>query len=282
MTHNEKRTQWWKDGLIGLGCGVGFGATGVSIGHPFDTVKTKMQAQRGFEKINMWQSFAKTLQHQGIRGLYRGSLPAFGGSVIYRSVQFGAFEAAYTKLENNSFGTYQLPGTGGLQVRVLLGGLAGATARAIIETPIEYTKIQRQTQQKWQFSQVYKGFGVTWFRSAGLLCTFFTIADSGRRHYPDLFNSPYLGPFISGSIAATFAWWVVWPLEHMKSRVQASYGENLPVLQRIKYVIKGENGIVSLYRGILPGSVRSCFANGAGLVVYFVLQRKATEWGLRN
>lgn len=40
-------------------------------GHPFDTIKTKMQAQPGFEKQGMFRSFGKTLKSEGIRGLYR-------------------------------------------------------------------------------------------------------------------------------------------------------------------------------------------------------------------
>lgn len=283
MTHNERRTSWWKEGLIAHGSGVFFGATSVAVGHPFDTVKTKMQAQIGFEKGTMLKSFAKTLRTQGLRGFYRGSLPAFGGSIIYRSTQFSTFEATYTYLQSNPLGRYELPGTGGLQVRVLIGGLVSATSRAVMETPIEYTKIRRQTQQKWQLRQIYSGFGVTWFRCSGLMTTFFVVTDSGRRHYPELFKAPVLGPFLTGGVAATFAWWVVWPLEHMKSKVQGGYGDrNLSVFQRMKLVIKGESGFFGLYRGILPGSIRSFIANGCSFLVMTLIQRKATEWGIRN
>ena len=51
--------------------GVLYGTANVMAGHPFDTIKTKMQAQPGFEKQGMFTSFAKTLQKDGIRGLYR-------------------------------------------------------------------------------------------------------------------------------------------------------------------------------------------------------------------
>ena len=51
--------------------GVLYGTTSVAVGHPFDTIKTKMQAQRGFETEGMIKSFVKTVKAQGIRGLYR-------------------------------------------------------------------------------------------------------------------------------------------------------------------------------------------------------------------
>jgi solute carrier family 25 carnitine/acylcarnitine transporter 20/29 len=43
----------------------------VAVGHPFDTIKTKMQAEVGFEKTGMIKSFIKTIREQGIKGLYR-------------------------------------------------------------------------------------------------------------------------------------------------------------------------------------------------------------------
>lgn len=97
--------------------GVLYGTTSVCVGHPFDTIKTKMQAQQGFENRSMLRSFAKTVQEQGIRGLYRGCLPPLFGSGIFRSTQFAVFESVYTYMDV-PFGKYELPLTGGLQVRV--------------------------------------------------------------------------------------------------------------------------------------------------------------------
>ena len=51
--------------------GVLYGTTSVAVGHPFDTIKTKMQAQCGFESEGMIRSFVKTVKTQNIRGLYR-------------------------------------------------------------------------------------------------------------------------------------------------------------------------------------------------------------------
>lgn len=172
--------------------------------------------------------------------------------------------------------------TGGLQVRVLLAGAAASTARAIIETPLELAKIRRQTGQTWQFKGLYRGFGVTWYRTMGLLCTYFILLDSGRRKFPDLFRRPILGPFLASGIAATFAWWVVWPLENMKSQVQGNYGKDLPVVVRMRLVIKERGGLSGLYRGIVPGSIRSFMSNGTSMIAMSWAQRKVSQWGLRG
>ena len=79
----------------------------------------------------------------GLIGFYRGIVPPFIGSTIYRSLQFSAFEAVYTKCETHESTKTVIPFTGGIQIRVILGGIASATARAIVECPFEYAKVKR-------------------------------------------------------------------------------------------------------------------------------------------
>lgn len=114
------------------------------------------------------------------------------------------------------------------------------------------------------------------------MTTYFIIIDSIRRNSPELFSSPLLGPFLASGMAATLAWWIVWPLEYMKSQVQGSYGKDMTVLQRMRLVVKERGGFFGLYRGIVPGTIRSFLANGTSMIVMATAQRKVTEWGLRN
>ncbi len=72
---------------------------------------------------------------------------------------------------------------------------------------------------------VLQGFGVTWVRTLGLMTTYFILVDSGRRHFPEVFARPAIGPFLTSGVAATLAWWIVWPFEYMKAQVQSGYGE---------------------------------------------------------
>ncbi|KAL5475463.1 hypothetical protein EMCRGX_G025282 [Ephydatia muelleri] len=280
MTHNEKRAVWWKEGLFGLGTGVLYGFTSVTVGHPWDTVKTKMQAQKGFEDVGMLKTFAKTFREQGVAGLYRGAIPPLFGSMLFRSVQFGAYEAAYTYLDND-LGRCALPLTGGLQLRVIVGGFCGGIARATIETPLEYVKISRQLQRSWRLRDLYRGYSITCFRSVALLTTFFVMVDTGKRNAEELFSSPVLGPFVTGGLASTMAWLVIWPLEFMKSQVQGHYGPETSLLSRMRTVMV-ERGFFGLYRGLAPGIIRSFIANGASMIVMHYAQRKVTQWGLRD
>ncbi|GAB1610652.1 mitochondrial ornithine transporter 2-like [Argonauta hians] len=282
MTHNEIRSHWFKEGAIGLGVGVLYGLTSITVGHPIDTIKTKMQGQHGFEKTGMVQTCVKTLQTQGIRGFYRGCIPPFLGSGIFRSLQFAVFEGAYTFLDT-PFGKSTVPLSGGIQVRVLLAGAFAATCRAVIETPLEYAKVRGQVNRSWMLRNVYTGFGVTCCRTQGLLCTYFMLVDSGRRHFPEQFQRPLLGPFLTSGIAATLAWWIVWPVEYMKCQVQSGYGtQQISVIQRMWRIMRDKGGFLALYRGIWPGTIRSFLANGISMTVMANAQRKVSEWGLRD
>jgi solute carrier family 25 carnitine/acylcarnitine transporter 20/29 len=177
---------------------------------------------------------------------------------------------------------YEIPYTGGMQVRVLLGGSFASTIRAFIETPIEVAKIKRQINQKWHFRELYNGFGVTWLRCQGLIITYFIIVDYMRRNHASLFATTFWGPFLISGGAATFCWWLVWPLEYMKSQVQGSYHGKQSVLSRMRLVIRERGGFFALYRGIAPGTIRSFLANGSSMVVMSYAQKKVSQWGLRR
>ncbi len=44
-----------KEGMMGLVTGVAYGLTSPIVGHPFDTIKTKMQAEKVFAGKNAFQ-----------------------------------------------------------------------------------------------------------------------------------------------------------------------------------------------------------------------------------
>ena len=57
---------------------------------------------------------------------------------------------------------------------------------------------------------------------------------------------------------------------------------DMPVLARMRLVIKKRGGFLALYRGIGPGTMRSFISNGTSMVVMANAQRKVSEWGLRD
>lgn len=57
---------------------------------------------------------------------------------------------------------------------------------------------------------------------------------------------------------------------------------HMSFLQRIRYIVNKQGGVMGLYRGIAPGSIRSFIGNGCGMVAMQLAQKKVTELGLRD
>lgn len=109
------------------------------------------------------------------------------------------------------------------------------------------------------------------------MTNFFVMVDYGYRYFPDVFHAPLVGPFIKGGICATLSWWTIWPFETLKNKVQAS-NEGGSALNRALHIIRSE-GFFSLYRGIMPGSIRSLVANGTSMVVFTYCQKLQRSLG---
>ena len=56
----------------------------------------------------------------------------------------------------------------------------------------------------------------------------------------------------------------------------------MSVLQRMKLVMAERGGFLALYRGIMPGTIRSFISNGTSMVVMVWAQKKVSELGLRD
>ena len=119
MFNNQKQLNWYHEGALTLMTGTLYGGTSVIVGHPFDTVKTKMQAQSShmatasrspgyFETIN------SVFKNEGLKGFYRGWAPPFCGSILFRSLQFSVYQMVHTKCEQYEQLTKSIPGTYGV------------------------------------------------------------------------------------------------------------------------------------------------------------------------
>jgi hypothetical protein len=194
----QRDGSFWSEGIYGLGCGLAYGMTSAVVGQPLDSVKTKMQAQAVYKNMSMFKTFGHVIKTEGVIGLYRGILPPLVGSSIFRSVQFGAYNFAWAGLGQNFPSTLShIPGTE-LESRVILGSIFASGIRSVIECPLELIKVRQMTGQPWTVSQLFSGFNVLFFRTCGLLATFFIGVDYATRYIPDLITTPYIGPFIKG------------------------------------------------------------------------------------
>ena len=80
--------------------------------------------------------------HDGLRGFYRGGVPAFNSLSLSTLATFGIFEAFHTIWEHNETMLQPLPGSGGLELRTLTAGFLAGALRTIYESPFEYIKVK--------------------------------------------------------------------------------------------------------------------------------------------
>mmetsp|Transcript_27049 Transcript_27049/g.38769 ORF Transcript_27049/g.38769 Transcript_27049/m.38769 type:complete len:301 (-) Transcript_27049:766-1668(-) len=274
----------FEEGLRALVGGALFGLVSPFVGHPLDTVKTKMQTEAKYQKMKIIPVIAEIWKADKIRGFYKGFVPPLVASSAYRSIQFSAYAATFSACEHVPFLAEPIPFTGGLRISVLLGACASAFARATIESPFDFIKVRKQTGSPWYIGdgslksmispqmvrQLYNGYIPTLKRTLLLMGSFFILVDYSVRYIPDVINMPVYGPFFKGGICATAAWTFAFPFETVKNVMQADMtgkysGKTSTQVMQLLY---NNNGVRGLYRGFAPGASRSFIANGVSMCVY--------------
>jgi len=279
--------------LYGSLSGMAFGLVSPIAGQPFDIVKTKMQADARFLTASPFSVVKKVVASEGVRGMYRGMLPILASTGVQKTVLFTANAGARRAVERSGIPmlTEAIPGTGGLKPGILVGGVASAAARTVVETPFELIKVRLQTGGSGragggasllstaQLAELYTGAGPTFYRATLMLGSFFVLCDYFERLAPELMAVPLLGGFVKGGVCSTAGWVIAWPYETVKSLVQSKDGAKYRGMSSIAIMrqIVAVNGVRALWRGIGPGALRSIASNGAGMAIYQFTQNASRK-----
>lgn len=278
MTHNHKRADAWREAQLGLFTGSIYGGTHTMTGHPLDTIKSKMQIQKGFTNLGAVEVAKIMWQQEGFRAFFRGCIPPLWGSMVYRGVMMSSYEYGFTWLEKNcDENGFVRTDILGVRPLVPLAAVFSASIRCVIESPIEYAKVMGQTGQKWQLKDVYRGFGFQILRTTALLIPIFSSLDYFRRK-TDILHG-FMGNFLVTAGASGAAYLVCWPLETLKNLSQS--GTPFPgatLKQKLDYL----GGPLGVYRGVWPGTLAGAIRNGAAMVAMVYAQSWATKLGLRS
>lgn len=70
----------------GFVAGVFSGITKLAVGHPFDTIKVRMQTSPDGQFKGPMDCLLKTIRNEGVRGLYKGATPPLVGWMVMDSV----------------------------------------------------------------------------------------------------------------------------------------------------------------------------------------------------
>ncbi|CAO3569782.1 unnamed protein product [Mortierella alpina] len=286
---------WVNDVVAGT---VGGWAQVVS-GHPFDTLKVRLQTQPNPPKYSgAMDCLRVTLKEEGPAGLYKGVTSPLMGIGICNAVMFAAN------------GTFRRMFQGGDETKKLslfqigcAGSMAGGVM-AFVNCPVELLKVKLQTQYKppagaipaavgaikpytgvldagiRTFRQqglkgLYRGMDITLMRDIPSYFTYFVTYEGTKRilaHFnhsgrvEDL-STPEL--LLAGGIAGFGAWVPCYPQDVIKSRMQSnlSYQNTLACFRSLQVEARGGNWKV-WFKGFGPTMARAFPANAATFFFY--------------
>lgn len=211
-----------------------FGGTAGVIGQtcvfPMYTIKTRLHLYPG-RYNSILHCARKIIQHDGLRGLYRGLPPALTG----------VFPEKAIKLSVNDYLSATLARPDG-SVSVPMSMVAGAGAglcQVVATNPMEMLMINMQSNaakgrsgtmvqliRDLGLPGLYKGTAATLFRDIPFSVVFFSMNSSLRQYLTDdkghlPISKVFLAGIAAGSTAATLST----PMDVVKTRLQASAGE---------------------------------------------------------
>jgi solute carrier family 25 carnitine/acylcarnitine transporter 20/29 len=258
--------------IAGTAAGIG----GVIVGHPFDTIRVKMQTQPMY---NMYSSpldcAIKVLKSQGpIKGLYRGATGPMLGSVLFRTVNFGIYGNIVDKLNAVSQTSHL--------VNSMIAGTVSSQLCGIILVPIDRTKIILQTHTKFTSplhvlrsmpaKEIFVfGTGATLAREALFGITYFPLFQATKRLSREYIDIPFLAPALSGGFTGSLTWSIVYPLDVVKSKIQSNIdGNPAGYFKTVRKHYKNE-GIKGFYKGWRAAVYRAFPTHATVLALYQVV-----------
>lgn len=278
----------------------GFGGSClVLVGHPFDTIKVRLQTMpkpapgEAPKYLGTFDCARKTVINEGFFGLYKGmAAPLIGVTPMYAIcfLGFGIGKSLQTpKLPNGEFTLLQIFNAG------LLSGVFTTAIMAPGERIKCLLQIQAsQGEKKYNgtldcvkklykeggMRSIYKGTAATLMRDVPASGVYFATYDWFKKALADPDKPGHLSPvktICAGGMAGIFNWLVALPVDVAKSRFQtAPEGTYRGILDVYKELIKAD-GIRAFYKGFTPVIIRAFPANASCFLGY-ELAMKFLNW----
>lgn len=304
--------------LVDIVSGFAAGVNVTLVGHPFDTVKVRLQTQPDNAKIysGFIDCVKKTIQWEGVGGLYKGVAAPLAGQLFFRSALF-MVNASYLRTVTSG-GSFLPAGLGGGAGKPLtnldygFGGTISWSIGALIECPLNVVATQMQVQMvrlkvdpsykaeftgvgayvkgapaKYGLRALYVGFVPHVVRNAFGGFFHFGAFEYIRREYAKSVNKPVtdiglLPNMAAGSMGGFLYWLLTYPVDVVKGAMQ---GDALDAQNR-KYKgmldtfrkLYAEGGPMRFTRGFSACILRSVPANAIMLTTAFRVKEVGYEW----
>lgn len=290
----------------GFIAGIFSGIAKLSVGHPFDTIKVRLQTTEKIKFKGPLDCLQQTVRKEGITALYKGATPPLIGWMVMDSVLLGSLTIYRRFLRENIFSnptfrpgvppatlaTEPLPAIG----HGFAGTMAGTTV-SFVAAPVEHVKARLQIQYAAKkkdrlyrgpidcTKKILKTHGVSGLYH-GLCATIifrsffffwwstYDIFTRWFKQYTPL-STPAIN-FWAGGLSAQIFWLTSYPSDVVKQRYMTDplggkLNDGVPKLPRwvdAAKVVYREAGWKGYWRGFLPCFLRAFPANAMALLVF--------------
>ncbi|GAA0169795.1 hypothetical protein Leryth_018907 [Lithospermum erythrorhizon] len=293
---NFKMGDVWKD----LASGTVGGAAQLIVGHPFDTIKVKLQSQpaaapgQALKYVGAMDAVKQTIAGEGSRGLYKGMGAPLATVAGLNAVLFSVRGQLESLLRSE-------PGAPLTVKQQTVCGAGAGVAVAVLACPVELIKCRLQAQgtlagsgattmairyggpgdvarhvlQSAGIRGLFKGLVPTMAREVPGNAAMFGVYEALKQLFAGGQDTSSLGRgslVVAGGLAGASFWLSVYPTDVVKSVIQVDdyknpkYSGTLDALRKIM----ASEGTKGLYKGFGPAMVRSVAANAACFLAYEV------------
>eukprot|EP01132_Coremiostelium_polycephalum_P008257 gene8257-10147_t len=272
---------------------IGGSASGVACtlaGHPFDTLKVRLQTEGSTGRFRgLTHCLTTTVKEEGVLALYKGATPPMVGMSIINSCMFGTLTIVKSKIHPDTTTPITLP-------EIMLSGAITGWVVSLVATPIETVKSKLQVQYSAKerlyngpidcikkvvrtqgIGGLYKALIPTGFQRNSLWA-YFGGYEMANRWLRKEDGSMTVGrSFLAGGVAGTCFWFTNFPFDVIRSRIMTmpdndptpKYKGMIDCAKKI-YQVDGWKGF---WKGFTPCLLRTFPANGATFVAYeFVMK----------
>jgi solute carrier family 25 carnitine/acylcarnitine transporter 20/29 len=253
------------------------GSFGVVAGYPLDSIKVRMQ-----------MGTASTVQFGGVASLFRGIGAPFATAALVNASIFCSYGKS-TRLWDQCFENKKELAT---FKAVACGTFAGIVSSFLL-CPTEHVKVQLQTQQhngvgtrvvyrdaldatrkivaNHGITGLYRGLIATCCRQGPAFGVYFASYGTIKEWGKQVFGNEWSACVFAGGTAGALSWGVVYPVDVLKSRIQAlplDASRTESSLANIARSVVKRDGWRALYRGLGITLVRAFPVNGIIFCVY--------------
>jgi len=263
------------------------GTVAVAVGHPFDTIKVRLQTQSPTNPLytGAWDATKKTVSKEGARALYKGmGAPVVGSAPIFALsfMGFGLGKKLQQSSPDEALGPARLAAAGvlsgvvttvimapGERIKCLLQVQQASTGPPKYSGPVD---VVRSLYREGGLRSIYRGSAATAARDGPASAAYFASYELIQRALqgPDRSKLSVGSTMFAGGMAGIFNWAVAIPMDVVKSRLQAAPEGTYTGARDVLAQLLRKEGPLALYKGCVPVFLRAFPANAGCFLGYEV------------